>query len=53
MLHIFIGILGGAAVGFAIGYFGKCAGGTCPLSGNPVISTIVGAVFGLLIATGK
>lgn len=53
MVHIGIGVVGGALLGFVIGYYGKCAGGTCPLSGNPVISTIFGAVVGFMIAAAK
>jgi len=53
MIRILIGILIGGAMGFGIGYFGKCSSGTCPLTGNPYISTVLGAVIGGLIATGK
>jgi len=48
-----IGILVGGAIGFLIGYFGKCASGVCPLTANPYVSTIIGALFGLLIVIGK
>jgi len=36
----------GALIGGLIGYFGKCVSGTCPLTSNPYI----GALFGALIA---
>lgn len=49
-MKIVIGTLIGAVVGFAVGYFGKCASGTCPLTSNPVISTVIGATFGALLA---
>ena len=52
-VRIILGIIVGGTLGFALGYFGKCASGACPLTSNPYISTIVGAVFGLLIAAGK
>ena len=37
----------------ALGYYGKCASGTCPLTSNYYISTIIGAAIGLLIATAR
>ena len=43
-----IGALIGGGIGFGIGYLGKC-----PLTGNPIVSTIFGAVLGALIAAGK
>jgi len=39
--------------GFALGYFGKCASGTCPLTSNPIISTLMGALLSALLAKGK
>lgn len=53
MLKIIIGITIGGAIGFGIGYFGKCSSGTCPLTSNPYISTAIGAVIGLLATMGK
>jgi hypothetical protein len=53
MIKIILGVTIGAAVGFAIGYFGKCASGVCPLTSNPWISMVVGALFGLMISLGK
>jgi phage shock protein E len=50
-MRILIGMLIGAIAGFAVGYFGKCTSGTCPLTSNPIISTIIGALFGALFAT--
>lgn len=52
-MKIIIGILIGGGIGFLVGYLGKCASGTCPLVGNPIMSTIIGASLGALIATGK
>lgn len=52
-MKILLGVLIGALIGFGVGYFGKCASGTCPLTSNPFISTIIGAVLGLIIAMGK
>ena len=52
-MKIVLGIVIGGAIGFAVGYFGKCASGACPLTGNPVISTIIGALLGAMIAMGR
>jgi len=49
-MKIIIGALIGAVAGFAVGHFGKCAYGTCPLTSNPIISTIIGALFGAVLA---
>ena len=48
-----LGIIIGGAIGFAVGYFGKCASGACPLTSNPIISTVIGALLGLMIVMGK
>jgi hypothetical protein len=48
-----IGALIECDTGFLVGYLGKCTYGTCPLTGNPIISTIISAVSGALIADGK
>ena len=52
-MKIFIGVAIGAVIGFAFGYFGKCASGTCPLTSNYWISMGAGALFGFLIVMGK
>ena len=51
ILRIILGILGGGGLGFAYYKFVGCSSGTCPLTSNPVISTIYGAVLGVLLAT--
>jgi hypothetical protein len=51
ILRILIGILVGGGLGFAYYRFVGCSSGTCPLTSNPVISTIYGAVLGALLAT--
>ena len=52
-MKVVLGVVIGGAIGFAIGYFGRCASGLCPLTKNPVVSTIVGALIGLLFTLGK
>ena len=42
-------VFAGAALGFSYYYFIGC-NGSCPLSGNPYISTLYGAGLGLLWA---
>jgi uncharacterized protein DUF6132 len=52
-MKVILGVIIGGGIGFAIGYFGKCASGTCPLTSNPIISTIIGAVLGAVLVVGK
>jgi len=53
ILRVVIGILIGGLAGFAVGYFGKCSTGACPITSNPYISTAVGAAIGFLTAWTK
>jgi hypothetical protein len=48
MLRLAIGIVLGAAAGFAYYKFVGCSTGACPITSNPFISTIYGAVMGAL-----
>jgi hypothetical protein len=50
ILRIMIGIVAGGVVGFGWYKLVGCSTGTCPLSSNPVISTIYGAIVGALVA---
>jgi hypothetical protein len=43
----------GASVGFAYYYFVGCQSGTCPITGNPWISTAYGSGVGLIMASGQ
>jgi hypothetical protein len=52
MIKIAIGVVVGAALGFAYYRFIGCAGGACPITRNPYISTIYGALVGLLLTVG-
>jgi hypothetical protein len=51
ILRIIIGVILGGGLGFGWYKLVGCSTGTCPLTSNPVISTILGAVFGALLAT--
>lgn len=41
-----VGIIVGAAGGFAYYYFVGCASGTCSISSSPINSTMYGALLG-------
>jgi hypothetical protein len=51
MVRLIIGIAIGAVAGFAYYKFVGCSTGMCPLTSNPVISTIYGAVMGALLSS--
>ena len=51
ILHIILGVFVGGGLGFAYYKFVGCSSGTCPLTRNPIISAIYGAVLGVLLAT--
>jgi Family of unknown function (DUF6132) len=51
ILRIVIGLLAGGGLGFAWYKFVGCSTGSCPLTSNPIVSTIYGAVLGVLVAT--
>ena len=44
-----IGLAIGGMGGFAYYYFVGCASGTCPITSNPYISVIYGALLGYLL----
>jgi len=50
ILRFTLGIVLGALAGFAYYKFIGCSSGTCPLTSNPIISTIYGGCLGALIA---
>ena len=50
MTHILIPLLIGATLGAALGYFGQCSSGTCPLTSTWWRGAIYGSVIGLLFA---
>jgi hypothetical protein len=43
-------VLGGAVLGYMYYYYIGCNSGHCPISSDPLISTVYGGVLGLLIA---
>lgn len=45
-----IGVAIGAVLGFAYYKLIGCSSGACPITSNPIHSTIYGAVMGLLVA---
>jgi hypothetical protein len=51
ILRIVIGIIIGGGLGFGWYMLVGCPTGTCPLTSNPVITIIYGAVLGGLFAT--
>lgn len=51
ILKLILGVVIGGGLGFAYYKFVGCSTGTCPLTSNPWISSIYGAVLGALVAT--
>jgi hypothetical protein len=49
-MRLIIGILVGGLLGFGYYKLVGCSSGTCPITSNPWISTLYGAVMGLLIS---
>ena len=50
MTRFILPILIGAAIGSALGYFGQCTSGTCPLTATWWRGALFGALFGVLVA---
>ncbi|MHB1079727.1 MAG: DUF6132 family protein [Prosthecobacter sp.] len=53
MSRFLIPIAVGAAIGSALGYFGQCSSGNCPLTSTWWRGAIYGSVMGLLMALGS
>lgn len=50
LLRFILTILVGAALGAALGYFGQCTSGTCPLTSTWWRGALYGGFLGLLLA---
>lgn len=50
IIRLVIGMAVGGGLGAIMGYFGKCASGTCPLTATPWRGAIYGAVLGALFS---
>jgi len=46
----FLPVLLGGILGFAYYYYIGCNSGGCPITSNPYVSTLYGAVLGLILA---
>jgi hypothetical protein len=53
VIHQILFPLLGAAAGFGYYWFIGCQTGTCPITGNPYVSTAYGALIGLVLTTGS
>lgn len=49
-MNYVLGILIGSALGYGYYRLVGCSTGTCPITSSPYISTLYGAVMGVLIA---
>jgi hypothetical protein len=52
-LRLLLPVLAGAAAGAALGWFGQCSSGTCPLTATWWRGALSGAVLGLMVAAGQ
>jgi hypothetical protein len=50
MIKIIVGVVIGAVLGFGYYKLVGCASGTCPITSNPWVSTLYGAVMGAVVA---
>ncbi len=50
MIRLLIGVALGAAGGYAYYRLVGCSTGVCPITSNPYVSTVYGAVMGALLS---
>lgn len=50
ILKLILGVVIGGGLGFASYKFVGCSTGACPLTSNPWVSSIYGAILGLMVA---
>ncbi len=50
IMRISIGAIVGLGVGAAMGYYGQCTSGACPLTANPFRGAVYGGLMGILLA---
>jgi hypothetical protein len=50
MLRMVMFVIGGAVLGFTYYRFVGCRTGACPITSSPYISTLYGALMGLLLS---
>ncbi len=53
LLKISIPVIVGGAGGYLYYYFIGCTSGSCPITGNPYISTVYGGLIGALFINWK
>lgn len=53
LVKTILGIVIGAGIGAALGYFGQCSSGTCPLTSTWWRGALYGAFLGLLFTLGQ
>lgn len=51
IVRILIGAVAGAVLGFGWYKLVGCSTGACPLTSNPIISTLYGMIVGALLAS--
>ncbi len=53
LLHTLAFVVGGGALGFAYYKFIGCSSGACPITSNPWISTLYGALMGYFVGSAR